>query len=193
MENDLHSDHQLLQQFKTGDSDAFERIYHTYVTELLDYASHRLSSLEEARDLVQDIFLSLYERRKQLEIKASLRTYLFTSLKYKIIDHIRKNVHKDQYADLLCFLSEKAENNVFSELVYNDLNAVVEEEIQRLPSRIKEAFLLSRKKHLSISEIAAYMNVSEQTVKNQLTAAMKRLRPVLDKVLILGVLFGFCM
>ncbi len=192
MKKDLHSEKQLLDRLNNNAPGAFEQVYKTYVADLLGYAAQRLSSLEEARDVVQDIFLNLYERRRTLNVEGSLKAYLFSALKYKIIDHIRKNVHREYYANLLFSFPQKGEDNVFSELVYNDLNAIVEKEIERLPSRIKETFLLSRKKHLSISEIAAYMNISEQTVKNQLTTAMKRLRPVLDKVLLLAILLFFC-
>ncbi len=191
METDLHSEKQLLDRLNNNAPGAFEQVYRAYVAGLLAYASRRLSSLEEARDVVQDIFLSLYERRNHLNIHGSLKAYLFSALKYKLVDHIRKNIHREYYIDLLLSLPEKGENSVFSELVYNDLNAIVEKEIDRLPSRIKETFLLSRKKHLSIAEIAAYRNISEQTVKNQLTMAVKRLRPVLDKVLLLATLLFF--
>lgn len=184
---DLHFEKTLLDQLNADMPGAFERVYQTYVAELLDYATQRLSSLEEARDVVQDVFLNIYERRKKLTINISLKAYLFSALKYKIIDHIRKNANKKYYTALIYSLHKKDDKSIFNDLVYHDLNAIVEKEVQKLPSRIREAFLLSRKKHLSISEIAIQMNISEQTVKNQLTTAMKRLRPVLEKVMVLSI------
>lgn len=123
MGNALPSDNLIFQQFKVGEPGTFGQIYNSYVAELLDYAPHRLSSLEEAWDMVQDIFLNLYERRTQLQIMVSLRTYLFSALKYKIIDHIRKNVRREYYADLLMCLPEKTEDSIFNNLVYNDIRS----------------------------------------------------------------------
>lgn len=191
MDKELLSEEQLVEQLNVNNPGAFEQVYLTYVTGLLAYAAQRLSSLEEARDVVQDVFLNLYERRRKVCITGSLKAYLFSALKYKIIDHIRKNAHKKYYADMLQTLSKEEEATIFNELVYNDLNAIVEKEIQKLPARIKEIFLLSRRKHLSIAEIADSMNISEQTVKNQLTTAVKRLRPVLDRVMLLGIFLFF--
>ncbi|HLR38355.1 MAG TPA: sigma-70 family RNA polymerase sigma factor [Chitinophagaceae bacterium] len=184
MEQTLHTEEILLQRFKKGEEEAFQEIYEKYVPELLSYAALKLSSLEEARDLVHDIFLSFYERRKKITIETSIKTYLFSALKYKIIDHIRKNIRKEQYYSLLKELLPKTEKKVFNDLVYKDLNAVLDKGITCLPKRLRETFILSRKEHLSISEIAARRNISEQTVKNQLTTAMKRLRPMMEKIMI---------
>ena len=188
MENRAQHDRYLIDRLIADEPDAFEAVYKRYAGDLLSYASQKLSSLEEARDIVQDIFLKLYERRNKLVIEGSLRAYLFAALKYKIIDHIRKYHHKKYYAELLRSVPDHTSNPVLNSLIFNDLNDMVERALHDLPSRTQETFLLSRREHLSIREIAAYMDVSERTVKNQLTTALKRLRPLLTKIVSFGML-----
>lgn len=191
MDSSLPAEDFMLKQFKENVSGAFERIYRYHVADLLEFASQRLSSLEEARDLVQDVFADIYERKEALEIKCSLRAYLFTALKYKIIDHIRKNAHRKFYIEFLHSLTEEQDDSFFDNFVFNDLHQLADKEIQRLPARMREAFLLSRQKNLTIAEIARSMNVSEQTVKNQISTAITKLRPVVDKLIILLFIFSF--
>lgn len=191
MNENLLSDNQLIQRFKEGDGDAFQEIYEKYVPELLNYATLKLSSLEESRDMIQDIFLNFYERRSKIKLECSIRSYLFGALRHKIIDHIRRNKQKQYYANMLLSFSNKSEENTFKNLVYKDLNTVLNKGISCLPNRLRETFILSRKEHLSIAEIAAKRNISEQTVKNQLTTAMKKLRPLMEKVMMVLVVLYF--
>lgn len=184
-EKNLHSESQLLEKMHIGKENAFEEIYNHYAADLINFAAYRLESLSEAKDIVQDIFLDLWIKREALTITRSLRAYLFNAVRFKVIDHIRKNIHREYYSDIVKSLYATNDNSTFDNILYNDMNIYVESEIKKLPCRIREAYQLSRVQHLSISEIARQMNVSEQTVKNQITTAMKRLRPIISKILII--------
>lgn len=183
-------DNLLIEKLKSDDQNAFEEIYNCYGPQLINYACARLSSIEEARDLVQDVFVRLYERRAVLNIEVSIRAYLFAALKYKLIDHIRKNANKKFYEEMLGSLKAESSEAVFDHMVYNNLTAIVNEEVDRLPQRVKETFILSRRRHMSVPEIASEMKVSEQTVKNQLSTAIKKLRYVIDRIAFVGFLYS---
>jgi len=183
-------DTMFMEKLKGDDGVAFESVYNTYAPQLIQYSAARLCSLEESRDLVHDVFVSFYERRACLDINVSIRTYLFAALKYKIIDHIRKNSHQKYYKESIAAFHQEIEEPVFDQTVYNNLNCLLDQEVGRLPLRMRETFILSRRGHLSIAEIATKMNVSEQTVKNQLSTALKKLRYALDKIALLLFLTG---
>jgi len=184
-------DAMFMEKLKMDNAGAFETIYNTYAPQLINYSAARLSSLEESRDLVHDVFVSFYERRANLDVNVSIRTYLFAALKYKMIDHIRKNSHRQYYKAMVISMNPDAQETVFEQAVYNNLNKIMDQEVSRLPGRMRETYILSRKHHLSVSEIAAEMNVSEQTVKNQLSTALKKLRVVLDRIALFSLMIAY--
>ncbi|UAY56918.1 RNA polymerase sigma factor [Arachidicoccus terrestris] len=181
-------DTMFIEKLKADCPKAFETVYNTYAPQLINYSAARLSSLEESRDLVHDVFVSFYERRATLDLNVSVRTYLFAALKYKMIDHIRKNTHRKYYKEMVLSMDQHTEESVFDQTVYNNLNCIMDQEVSRLPGRMRETFILSRQHHLSVTEIAAEMRVSEQTVKNQLSTALKKLRVVLNRIALIPLL-----
>lgn len=160
---------------------SFEQVYKAYAPELIGYAARRLESLSEAEDIVQDVFADLWHKKEELLITHSLRAYLYGAVRYKVIDHIRRHVQRSYYADMVRSLHTEEDNATFDHIVYKDLHGLIEAEIGKLPARTKEVFRMSRHGHLSVSEIADTLQVSDQTVKNQLTTALKRLRPSFSK------------
>lgn len=181
-------DTMFMEKLKADNSEAFETVYNTYAPQLINYCAARLSSLEESRDLVHDVFVSFYERRATLDVHVSIRTYLFAALKYRMIDHIRKNTHRKYYKEMVLSMNQETEETVLEQTVYNNLNCIMDQEVSRLPVRVRETFILSRRHHLSVTEIAAEMKVSEQTVKNQLSTALKKLRVVLNRIALISLL-----
>lgn len=187
---ELPPDEVLLQRFQQGDAHAFEQIYKLYVPGLIEFAARRLESLSESEDIIQDLFLDLWSKRGKVLINYSLKAYLFAAVRYKVVDHIRRNINRDYYQTLVRSLNTEADNATFNNILYKDMNGFLELEIEKLPCRMREVFILSRKRHLSISEIASTLKVSDQTVKNQLTTALKRLRPSFDKFMFLLLLLS---
>jgi RNA polymerase sigma-70 factor (ECF subfamily) len=190
-EIDIQTDKKLLRRLRNGDEKAFEQIYQDYSSALIGFAGSRLETLAEAKDVVQDVFMSLWIKREVLQINVSLQSYLYTAIRYKVIDHIRKNVQRDYYAKAVSHLKPQSENTVYDDIFYKELNGLMDSEIGKLPLRTREVFLMSRKRHLSIAEIATQLNVSEQTVKNQLTTALKKLRPALSKLAVFASVFFY--
>jgi RNA polymerase sigma-70 factor (ECF subfamily) len=185
---ELPSDDNLLRCLQQGDEQAFEQIYLRYASDLVGFAAGRVQSLAEAKDIIQEVFLSLWTRRSEINITRSIRSYLYAAARYKIIDHIRKNMQRGYYVNLLASLSRDGENTIYDDLIYKEMDGIIDGAIDQLPSRTREVFLMSRKRHLSVREIAQQLDLSEQTVKNQLSAALKRLRPLMQNLAPLIVL-----
>jgi RNA polymerase sigma-70 factor (family 1) len=182
--NDL-SDSVLLSLMRNGDRAAFTAIYHRYGRSLTEFAasSFRLKELDDAGDVLHDLFVWIWTERQNFVIKGELKNYLFTAMKNRVIDYIRKNRTREQYANLVEELIYDFEEH----LAAKQLAQVIESSIDGLPPRVAQIYRLSRHEHLNINEIAQRLDLSEQTVKNQLTTALKRLRksiPILLALLI---------
>lgn len=137
-----------------------------------------------AEDIVQELFISLWNRRESLQIRTSLQTYLFTSNRYQIIKAVRSRV---QNSSLFQNLEERILTSSDSDaLLYSkELRDRVTKIVSQLPEKCREIFLLSREQQLSNTEIARKLNISVKTVENQITIALRKIREAL------GILMAF--
>ena len=181
----LHSDTKLLQSLKSGDQSAFNTLYELYAASLTGYAAARLASLEEARDIIHDLFVYIWEERDSITISTSFKSFLFAAVRYRIIDHIRKNITRREYAEIAQRLTADYIASTEDELTAKEIRQTLELAVNNLPSRTKEIYRLSRHRQLAIKEIASRLHLSEQTVKNQLTTALSYLRISLERIAIL--------
>ncbi len=170
------TDLQLIDQLKKDDEGAFTEIYRRYANSLSGFASAKLYNLDDARDIIHDVFVKLWQERKQLQITSSLKSYLFTITRYAIVDKIRKNITQEKYAEMLQALRITYEAGIEQMIAAKEIQQNINKSLDKLSPRVKEIFKLSREEHLSIAEIAEKLQISEQTVKNQLTSALKYLK-----------------
>jgi RNA polymerase sigma-70 factor (ECF subfamily) len=169
-------DIELINRLADNDEFAFAEIYGRYAEKLAGYAASKLYSLEDAQDVIHDIFVKLWTDRKELNVSSNLKTYLFTIARYRIIDKIRKNITREDYAVMLQSLAQAYEPNIEQKIAVKELERTIEQSLEELSPNVKRVYRLSREEHLSIMEIAQMLGLSEQTVKNQLSAALKHLR-----------------
>lgn len=151
-------------------------MYNKFWKELYIAAYRRLRSEAHVGDILQDLFLSLLESDFDFENEPSVRALLHTRLKSRIIDFFRRELLKLSFENqqpLQCELDEVSSD---TRLMNQELESIVMQEIGRLPEKMKEIFLLSRDQMLSNEEIATRLNISNKTVRNQLSTALKRIR-----------------
>jgi RNA polymerase sigma-70 factor (family 1) len=166
----------LIYLVKSGNRKAFEEIYERYWLKLYKTAHNRIKSPNDAKDIVQDLFISFWMKKELLEINSSLSSYLFAALKYKIINYIEANLVKSHYLNSINKAVIDIDNHTNEELKYKELQEILESGINKLSPKVKEVFELSRKEQMSNKEIAHRLNISHQTVKNQISKAIKTLR-----------------
>jgi RNA polymerase sigma-70 factor (ECF subfamily) len=183
--HNTYSDTKLLQSLKSGDQSAFNTLYELYAASLTGYAAARLASLEEARDIIHDLFVYVWDERASITITTSFKSFLFAAVRYRIIDHIRKNITRREYAEMAQRLTADYIASTEDELTAKEIRQTLELAVNNLPSRTKEIYRLSRHRQLAIKEIASRLHLSEQTVKNQLTTALSYLRISLERIAIL--------
>ena len=165
---------------KKGDRDAFNCIYEKYWEGLFLCALKKLDEKEEAEDLIQDLFVSIWMKREDYEINSSLKAYLFTALKYKIINHFEfKRVRRKHMATLKVAFDE-LDNGTSNKILADEVERRLEGGVNKLSPKVKLVYQLSREENLSLDEIAEKLTVSKQTVKNQISKALKVLKAHLN-------------
>ena len=173
----LRSDDQFLQDMDDNNEEVFTSIYRRYWEELFITAVKVLRGMEEAADVVQDVFLSFWNRREELNVQGSLAAYLHTSVRYKCIQYIKKNITRRDY---LVLLSEVELSGFFtnaeSDLQLKELQQTINKTVAKMPSKMQKVYNLSRNEHLSHKEIAGNMSISVETVKKHIQHAMSLIK-----------------
>jgi RNA polymerase sigma-70 factor (family 1) len=171
-----YTDQELAALLRQGDRTAFTEVYQRYWPLLFRHARKLLQADEGAKDVVQDVFISLWTAVVEFNEHTSLSAYLYTSTRNKILNTFRRNKVASTHLESLGNFIEQG-TNVTDHLVREHMLAKqIEDEIENLPVRMREVFELKRKQNLSYKEIAAEMNISELTVKTQMNKAITILR-----------------
>ncbi|NIG57280.1 RNA polymerase sigma-70 factor [Chitinophaga sp. Cy-1792] len=172
------SDPDLLQLIREGQVHAFNEVYARYFKLLYKYAYNILRNEAECNDAIQEIFVWIWENRETLEV-SSLKGYLLAAVRYKLARTIQTSKRRAE------ILSNTTTHTTFTQLdddlAVKELRQVISDFTDSLPPRSREIFRLSRLNHLTNKEIASQLGISEKTVENQLTIALKKLRTDLGK------------
>lgn len=171
-----YSDIELWILVKQGDSGAFEKLYRRYWEKFYTICYWHLLDQESAKDLVQEAFVDLWDKRAQIDISKTVEGYLTVTVRNKMFNHIRSLKIQKKYYDFIEKDRNEAISNVDEQSNERELKKLYHEEIGKLPPKMKDVFTLSKEQGLSITEIAIRLSLSEQTVKNQLGTALKRIR-----------------
>lgn len=178
------TDADLLIRTAQGDASAFNELVGRYREALVRHVRQRTGRADVAEDSVQEIFLSLWRNRHSVyaDEQGSLAPYLYTAARYAIIDHFSQPNVVIPFGDMLGQLHDLATaDRGDTRLLLHELHAMIRAEIDRMPPRLRSAFLLSREDNLTIREIAERLALSEQTVKNNISAALALLRRALHQ------------
>lgn len=179
----------LAKRIKEGDLSAFDLLYHTYSQKLYGFAFSMLKNHDDAKEIVQDTFLKIWEKRKMINPLGSLQAFLFSVSYHTAIDLIRKRFKDDQYRTYLQDQFSDYESVTEKEpIYYQELIGMLDKIVSELPEQRKKIYLLSREEGLSHKEIAEKLNISVKTVENQITLALKAIRTQLTSNDLLGLL-----
>ncbi|WP_316814683.1 RNA polymerase sigma-70 factor [Pedobacter nyackensis] len=170
------SDHELVSLLKKGNETAFTEIYNRYWRIMYSHVYKMLLDEEEAKDVIQELFSSLWIKSKNIPDNLNLPGYLYTAARNRVLNLIRNNKYQNAYLTSLAKYVDEACTVTLDELNERDLAAAIEREIQSLPPRMKQVFELSRKENLSYKEIAARLGTSDETVKKQIHKSMKMIK-----------------
>lgn len=170
----------LLRALSLDDEAAFATIYDRYWTALHAHARRKLGCPHEAEEMVQDLFVALWHKRHSADIQ-QLKPYLFTALKYRLIDSIRARLVRQAHA---ATPPPGTHRGTEETVAAADLHAALDASVRHLPAHAQEVFRLSRLEHRTVAEIAAYLRVSPKTVEYHLARSLKLLRGYLREFLL---------
>jgi RNA polymerase sigma-70 factor (ECF subfamily) len=175
------TDTELFILLKQDDLHAFEEMYDRHFIPLLNTAFKRLQSKEDALEIVQDLFVTLYFKRKQIEHPHNPGGYLQTMLRNKIIDRFREQlVRKKHIYHFQQMKPEAAPDAPEDRMDVKMLEQKIHSVIEQLPDKCREVFLLSRFDNLSHQAIAEKLNISVSTVEKHIVKALKIVRKHVD-------------
>ncbi len=178
------SDSALVDLLRGDDERALQAIMSRYWEPLYKMAAHTLDDLAACEDIVQEVFIKLWNNRKNLNFSHSLKAYIFASVRYELYRKIKIQLSRDLRLDF--HNNDSIEYlNPENKLEYSELVENIEKLVNQLPQRCKEIYQLSRYDNLSHREIASQLGVSIKTVENQLTIALRRIRVGIGKMLVL--------
>ncbi|RZL34833.1 MAG: RNA polymerase sigma-70 factor [Pedobacter sp.] len=172
----LYSDSELSYLLTQDDEQAFTEIYHRFYGLLFIHASKRLKDEEEAKDVVQQLFESLWLKRAQVRSDGNLSAYLYTAIRHRILDIFSHQEVENKYVDSLQSFIDQDQELTDYRVREKQMKALIESEIDSLPLKMREIFLLSRMENKSHKEIAEKLGISELTVKTQVKKALRILR-----------------
>ena len=183
-------DSELAVLFQQQDRKAFEEIYRRYWHPLFLHAYHILDDEDEAQDIIQDLFISFWNKPPTDQIHTSLKSYLYVIVRNKVLNHIRKNKINANFIQLLSTKLTEKDFKTVQDIELKELAVLIDSEIGLLPPRMKQVFEMSRKEFLTHREIAERLGTSEETVKKQITNSLKLLRVKFNQHLFLAALLA---
>lgn len=191
MEKLLHTEKELAQKLKAGDSFAFEVIFYKYRDKVKGYACRMVPSQLDPEEIVQEAFVRLWQKRDTINPGKDIQAFLFAIAKNLVLDHLKSAVNRRIY-----FTGEYFQKDLLSEDQPEAISPAEAEKtlhtlIARIPERRREIFCLSRFEGMSYKQIANKLRISENTVDSQIRHALDFLRAEYRKISAMSVLWYF--
>lgn len=176
-----YSDAQLIAELKNDDHQAFKEIYDRYADKLIAIALKKTGDEDEAIDMVQELFLSVWKNRYTIQLTGALEAYLVVSVNYMIYRWYKKQKLQPQSLNDLSEVFHQAEDSTYQKLIHAELSFLINKEIANMPEKMRQVYLYSRDHDMNGQQIAAELGVSHQTVRNQISNALGRLKKSVQK------------
>lgn len=191
VDTDFVNDEELMLEIKSGSMKAFDILYHKYSKKLFGFTYSVIKSKEEAETIVQDVFLSVWLNREQIEKSASVKSYIFTIAYHSSISAIRKNIKDSRFLEQLTAMQDVPVEPSDMQVEYSELNEKLGKIIDGLPARQKEIFYLHKVEGLKYSEIAGKLHISANTIENHMSRALKTIREKFGECSLSSILFFY--
>ena len=165
-----------VERIRTGDPMAFEALFHAYHASLCSFAYRYLGARDLAEEMVQEVFLFVWERRESWDVRSSVRSYLFTAVRNAALSYLRHERVVARRDARVRILQDTVAPGADLEVVQAETVAAIQEAVARLPDRCRLVFTLHREQGLTYAEVAEVLGISPRTVEVQIGRALKSLR-----------------
>ena len=160
-----------------GDVQAFELLFKMYYTALCSFSNKYLLNPEESKDVVQDVFLKLWENRDKIDFKESLKAYLFRITANNCIDRLRRRKVENKYDEILKLVYlDNCESSPYNSLLEREFSEHIDNALSKIPPQCRRVFNLSRIEGFKYNEIAKYLKISVKTVECHMSKALTIIR-----------------
>jgi RNA polymerase sigma-70 factor (family 1) len=180
------TEQQIFAEIQTGNNDCFEYLFFKYYSELCRYAVHMLKIKTEAEEVVQETFIKFWERRTEIIIDTSIKSYLYKSVHNQCLNYFDRRKVRDKYSSNYLLENKDIVSPVSSEypianLLNKEMDGIINRAISELPDQCRAVFIKIRHEELSYFETAELLGISVNTVKTQLQRALSKLRESLKE------------
>ncbi|OKS85387.1 RNA polymerase sigma factor [Mucilaginibacter polytrichastri] len=176
-----YSDAQLLLELQSGDHRAFKEIYERYADKLIAFALKKTQNEDEATDMVQELFLSVWKNRYTIQVNGALEAYLMVSVNYMAFKWYKKQSKKPLSLTDFTELPQVTEDSTAQKLSFTELSFLINQEIADMPEKMRQVYLCSREQDMNGQQIATELGISHQTVRNQISSALARLKKIVNQ------------
>ena len=189
--NDLPRDDEkvLVSKLRNNEVKSFDLLFEKYSAKLYRFSFSLLKNHEDSKEIVQETFFRVWEKRREIDSSKSFKSFLFTISYHLIIDQLRLKLKDQEYRKFLKEYFKAEEVKVDSVTDYETLNSQISAVIEELPAKRKQIFTMSREQGLSHKEIAAQLNITVKTVENQINLALKLIKSRLGNDILPVMLF----
>lgn len=182
------TDSELIRLLKDRNHEAFAEIYNRYAVLMFYKVNQMLRDEEPSKDLVQDLFVALWDKPELIEENNNLAGYLYIGARNRVLKFIQRNKLKNDHIASLAKYASEISLETIQDIDERELKIIVQREIDNLPPKMRVIFEMSRKDNLSHAEIAGKLGLSDHTVKKQVNNALKILRSKLSVYAPLGLI-----
>jgi RNA polymerase sigma-70 factor (ECF subfamily) len=175
-----------IQRIRQGDHSEFERLFRSCYKRLCIYAGNIVGNHLDAEEIVCNMFVRLWERREQLQIRTSVESYIVSAVYHDSLNHLKHVAVEERYLEKVQYrlkhldlLNPETSETPLTDILTKELSEEIEKAIQTLPPQCREVFVLHKMDGLSYEEVAEQLHVTINTVRTQITRAMKKLRVAL--------------
>ncbi|GHB62303.1 RNA polymerase sigma-70 factor [Persicitalea jodogahamensis] len=185
------SDPEIVQAIRQGQESAFEQMFRTYYEPLCRYANTLLKDSDEAEEVTQGLFLTIWEKRSDLEITLSLKAYLYRAVHNHCLNRIKHYGVRETHRAYSLHFQTDSHDSVTEAIYGSELEKRIERAVSKLPEQCQVVFRMSRFEELKYQEIADQLGLSIKTIENQIGKALKIMRKELaDYLPVVGLLFS---
>jgi RNA polymerase sigma-70 factor (family 1) len=176
----LPDDNLLLAGLKRGEERVYRQLFDKYYRQLVVFANRMLGDVDQARSVVQDVFVMIYDKRDEMNFHTSLNSHLYQTVRNRCLNIIKHDKMKREHHQKIFDASDETEEPS-STLEYDELEAMINAAIKELPTQCQKIFVMSRFEGQSNQEIAEVLDLSKRTVETQISKALKRIREELAR------------
>jgi RNA polymerase sigma-70 factor (ECF subfamily) len=181
------SEDNTFNEIKNGNVEAFKLFFESIYHELYFYCRKFILNPNDAKDLLQDVFLRLWENRSEVDIYVSLKSYVFRSVHNECINYLKRKTPEfvpDGISDISDYNNTiNSVDNPYSDVLVHEIERTINESVEQLPEQCKTIFMMSRFEGMPNKEIAEKMQISVRTVETQIYRALKILKAQLKDYL----------